>query len=104
MRWKETSMTDGKPLVVSMHEKNGGIHLQFIKEKEGLWAEGTGLICQAGKEFEIEFKSGEIRLGPAANWLLKLGLANGGKFSLTKIGSDQLRIKTSGWQGHFSSN
>ena len=103
LRWRETSMSDGKPLVLSIEEKKGKLHIQFVKEKEGLWAESTGQICQAGQALEIEFTGDEIRLGPAANWVLKLAMNNGGKFSLEKIGSEELRIKTSGWQGFFSS-
>jgi hypothetical protein len=103
LKWKETSMSDGKPLLVSIQEKNGKFNLRFVKEKEGLWAESTGLICQVGGELEIEFTGNEIRLGPAANWLLKLAIGNGGKFSLKKIGDEELRIKAGGWQGLFSS-
>jgi len=104
LAWKETSMSDGKPLLVSIQEKNDGIFLQFIKDKEGLWAESTGQVCQTDDGFEIEFTENGIRLGPAASWLLKLAIGKGGKFSLVKINSHQLRIKTSGWQGLFSSN
>jgi len=103
LKWRETSMSDGKSLVVSIQEKNGKFHLQFVKEQEGLWAETTGLICQVGNELEIEFSGDEIRLGPAANWLLKVAIGHGGKFSLKKLGSEELRIKTGGWQGLFSS-
>jgi len=103
LKWQETSMSDGKPLVVSIQEKNGKLHLQFVKAMEGLWAESTGFICPVGNELEIEFSGDEIRLGPAANWLIKLAIGNGGKFSLQRIGPQQLRIKTSGWQGLFSS-
>jgi hypothetical protein len=103
LKWQETSMSDGKPLAVSIQEKNGKLHLQFVKAMEGLWAESTGLICPVGNELEIEFTGDEIRLGPAANWLIKLAIGSGGKFSLQRIGPHQLRIKTSGWQGLFSS-
>ena len=103
LKWQETSMSDGKPLVVSIQEKNGKLHLQFVKALEGLWAESTGYICPVGNELEIEFTGDDIRLGPAANWLIKLAIGNGGKFSLQRIGPQQLRIKTSGWQGLFSS-
>jgi len=103
LRWRETSMSDGKPLVLSIEEKKGKLHIQFVKEKEGLWAESTGYICQVGQTLEIEFTGDEIRLGPAANWVLKLAMNNGGKFSLKKMGSAEMSIKTSGWQGLFSS-
>jgi hypothetical protein len=35
--------------------------------------------------------------------VLKLAMSNGGKFSLKKMGSEEMSIKTSGWQGLFSS-
>jgi len=103
LKWQETSMSDGKPLVVTIQEKNGKFHLQFVKAMEGLWAESTGYICPVGNELEIEFTGDDIRLGPAAHWLIKVAIGNGGKFSLQRIGPHQLRIKTSGWQGLFSS-
>jgi hypothetical protein len=104
LKWKETSMSDGKPLVVTILEKNDSIFLTFVKEKEGLWAESTGLICQVGNDLEIEFTGNQIRFGPAANWVLKLAIGNGGKFSLRRTGNEGLQIKTSGWEGLFSSN
>jgi hypothetical protein len=103
LKWKETSMSDGKPLTVTIQEKNGSIFLQFIKEKEGLWAESSGLICQVGNDFEIEFTGDEIRLGPAANWMVKLAIGSGGKFSLRRTVNEGLQIKTRGWEGLFSS-
>ena len=36
LMWAETTMTDGKPLVMSIFEKNGSLLLEFIKTKEGL--------------------------------------------------------------------
>lgn len=103
LKWRETSMSDGKPLVVSIQERNGGLLVQFVKEKEGLWAESTGVICQAGTELEIEFTGDQIRLGPAANWLIRMAIGRGGKFSLGRVEGDHLRIQTRGWQGLFSS-
>ena len=102
LTWEETTMGDGKPLVVSILERNGALFLEFIKAREGLWAQSAGVICRAGKDFEIRFDAGQIRLGPAANWVLRLALGNGGKFTLTRLASDQLRIATSGWSGTFS--
>jgi hypothetical protein len=103
LKWRETSMSDGKPLMVSIQERNGGFFIQFVKEKEGLWAESTGVICQAGSELEIEFNGDQLRLGPAANWLIRMAIGGGGKFSLSRVEGDQLRIQTRGWQGFFSS-
>lgn len=95
-------MDDGKPLRVSILERNGSLLLEFIKSKEGLWAESGGLICRAGPDLEIRFTAEQIRLGPAANWVLRSLLGNGGTFTLTQLGSEQLRIAASGWSGTFS--
>lgn len=102
LKWNETSMDDGKSLRVSILEKKGVLILEFIKTKEGLWAESAGVICQAGTDLEVRFTGEQIRFGPAASWMLRSLLGNGGKFTLTKFGSEQLRIATSGWSGIFS--
>lgn len=103
LRWEETSMDDGKPLVVSILEKNGVLLLEFTKTREGLWAESAGIICKtSGTDLETRFSGEQVRLGPAASWILRQALGNGGKFTLTKLGSEQLRIATNGWSGSFS--
>ncbi len=100
--WAETTMDDGKPLVMSIVESNGSLVLGFTKTGEGLWAESFGVICRSGAKLEARFSEEQIRLGPAAGWLLRRALKSGGKFTLTKLGSDQLRIATRGWSGKFS--
>ncbi|MDP2784949.1 MAG: hypothetical protein Q8O38_10220, partial [Sulfurimicrobium sp.] len=102
LKWEEATMDDGKPLVVSILEKNGSLFLEFIKTREGLWAESAGVICKTGTDLETRFTGEQIRLGPAAGWVLRYTLRNGGKFTLTKLGAGQLRIATSGWGGIFS--
>jgi hypothetical protein len=101
LQWEETSMDDGKPLVVSIFESKGALVLEFVKTKEGLWAEGSGAICGAGANFEISFDKNQLRMGPASGWLLRSLLGQGGKFTLTRLSADQLRIATSGWSGTF---
>ena len=101
LQWEETSMNDGKPLVVSIFESQGALVLEFIKTKEGLWAEGTGAVCGSGANLEISFDKNQLRMGPASGWLLRSLLGQGGQFTLTRLGSDQLRIATSGWSGTF---
>ena len=101
LQWVETTMDDGKPLVVSIVERRGTLVLEFIKTNEGLWAEGTGAVCGAGANFELSFAKGQIRMGPASGWLLRSLLGQGGKFTMTRMGADQLRIATSGWSGTF---
>jgi hypothetical protein len=101
LQWEETSMNDGKPLVVSIFEGNGALVLEFVKTAEGLWAEGTGAVCSNGADLEIRFERDQLRLGPASGWLLRSLLGQGGKFTLTRLGADQLRIATTGWSGTF---
>jgi hypothetical protein len=102
--WEETSMDDGKPLVVTIVEKEGSLWLEFIKTREGLWAQSTGLICRAGLDYETHFGPEKIRIGPAANWVMRFALANGGKFTLTRLGANKLRISGGGWSGAFFAN
>lgn len=102
LKWEETSMDDGKPLVVSIIENNETLFLEFIKTNEGLWAESTGVICKMGTNLEFRFTKNQIHMGPAASWVMRYALKSGGKFTLTKFGVDRLRIATSGWSGLFS--
>jgi hypothetical protein len=53
LKWTETTMGDGKPLVVSISERQGVLALEFTKTREGLWAESTGVICPSGVDLEI---------------------------------------------------
>jgi hypothetical protein len=102
LRWEETSMDDGKPLLVSIvQSQDGTVHLEFVKTRVGLWAESSGVICRAEKGFEIRFSAAQIRFGPAASWLLRLALGRGGKFTLNHNGPAQLQIATTGWAGTF---
>ncbi len=101
MVWEEATMNDGKPLRVSILEKDGALWLEFIKAREGLWAQSAGVICRSDGGFETRFAPEQIRLGPAANWVLRLALAQGGTFTLTRLGSDKLRIAGGGWSGIF---
>ena len=87
--------------MVSILERDGALFLQFLKTQEGLWAESTGAICTVGETLEARFDSAHVRLGPAANWILKLALGTGGKFTLARHDALQLKISTSGWQGLF---
>ena len=94
-------MNDGKPLVVSIVQGNGALVLEFVKTTEGLWAEGKGAVCSNGPDLEIRFERDQLRMGPASGWLLRSLLGQGGKFTLTRMGADQLRIATTGWSGIF---
>ena len=44
LQWEETTMDDGKPLVMSIVENNGSLFMEFTKTGEGLWAESRGVI------------------------------------------------------------
>ncbi|WP_422901964.1 hypothetical protein [Propionivibrio sp.] len=101
LRWSEISMDDGKPLKVSIVERNGALLLEFMKTGEGLWAEISGVICKSGVDLELRMPREQINLGPATNWMLSLALANGGVFTLRRRMSNQLQIETQGWSGRF---
>lgn len=102
LKWEETTMDDGKPLMVSIAQKNGALSVAFVKSTRGLWADISGVICQTDKDLEIRFTAGQIRFGPAASWVLRYALSDGGKFILTKIDAKQMRVATSGWSGVFA--
>jgi len=105
LKWDETSMTDDKPLVVTLSERDGALFLAFNKTHEGLWAEGRVDVCassSANTDLEARIAKGRIRVGPAAHWLLRQSLGQGATFALRKLGSGQLRIATPGWSGVFS--
>src|SRR3569833_795233 len=101
MKWEETTMDDGKPLVMSIVENHGSLFLEFTKTGEGLWAESRGVICKTGTDVEDRFSGEQIRLGPAASWLLRLALKNKGKNKQTKNKTDQKRNTTNQWSGIF---
>ena len=101
LKWEETTMYDGKPLVVSISEKDGALSVEFIKTSKGLWADISGAICQTDKDLEIRFTGEQIHFGPAASWVLRYALGNGGVFTLTRINDKQMRVATTGWSGIF---
>lgn len=101
LRWQETTMADGKPLVVTLSERDGGLHLQFVKLHEGLWAEGPASVCIDNGVVEAALPRHGMRLGPAANWLLRQSLAGGARFALALVPGGRLRIATPGWSGMF---
>lgn len=100
-RWVEVSMDDGKPMVVSIIERNGKLLLEFIKSGEGMWAEISGAVCKSGLGFEVRLSREQVVLGPAANWMLSLAIADGGVFTLRRHLANQLQIETRGWRGRF---
>lgn len=101
LKWEETTMDDGKPLVVSISENNGTLSVEFIKTTKGLWANISGVLCKTDQVMEIRFSAEQIHFGPGASWILRYALANGGKFTLTRAGGKQLQVQTTGWSGLF---
>lgn len=101
LHWEETTMDDDKPLMVTIAEKNGALSVAFVKSTKGLWADISGDICQTDKALEIRFTGQQIRFGPAASWVLRYVLTDGGKFTLTRIDATQLQVATTGWSGIF---
>jgi hypothetical protein len=99
LRWEETSMTDGKPLVVSIMERDGVLFLEFWKTREGLWAEGGAVICRSGAG--LEARIGRLRMGPAAHWILRHSMGHANTFVLSRQATGQLQIATPGWKGDF---
>ena len=100
-RWTEVSMDDGKPLVVSITERNGALSIEFVKTGEGLWAEILGTICKTGIDFQARMSKEQIHLGPAATWMLSLALADGGILTMRRRVPNQLQIEAQGWTGRF---
>jgi hypothetical protein len=103
LKWEETTMDDGKPLIVTISEKKGALSVAFDKATKGLWADISGVICKTDKALEIRFTAEQIRFGPAASWVLRYVLSSGGEFTLKRIGSSQLQVSTTGWSGAFAS-
>ena len=102
LHWLETSMNDGKPLIVSIQEHEGSLFLRFMKTREGLWAEGAAVICKSNGALHASIDAARMRLGPAAHWLLRQSLRHGGTFVLSRIANTQLRISVAGWHGEFA--
>jgi hypothetical protein len=102
LAWEERSMRDGRPLLVALDERAGHLFISFVKTGEGLWAEGTARMCRSGTGLEATFARGELRVGPAAGWLLRRGLENGAGITLKRVAPHELRITTLGWSGSFA--
>ena len=101
LTWNETTADDGKPLVVKITEEKNKLFLQFVKTKEGLWAEGTADICK-DEEIVASISKDQIKLGKAAHWVIRMSMKGGAKFKLQLLKKDVLKISTIGWIGEFS--
>ena len=85
LAWRETGMDDGKPLLLSIGERDGALFVAFVKSGEGLWAEGATVVCRNGNDFDVQVGSRS-------------------SFTLTRVGTDQLLVATLLWTGKFSSS
>ncbi len=99
--WEEISMSDGRPLVLSLDERDGSLALAFVKTGEGLWAQGRGVVCRQGAGYEARFGEGGLQVTPAANWLLRIALQGSGSVQLRYSLPPQLRVAAPGWNGTF---
>lgn len=99
--WRETTANDGKPLVVKISERDGRLHLEFDKTKEGLWAKGTADVCAGKKSVEAAISKKQIKLGDAAPWILRMSMKGGATFTLEQPEPGKLHIGTFGWSGDF---
>lgn len=101
LAWQETTMTDGRPLLVTLDERAGSLFISFVKTGAGLMAEGPARICRSGDTLEARFVREGLRLGAAASWMLQAALRTGAAVRMQRMGPFELRIGTAGWSGQF---
>jgi hypothetical protein len=102
LRWQETTMDDGKPLVMTLAEREGGLELSIGKHGQGIWAEGAASICTLEASLEARFTKGKSRIGAAAPWPLRYALRRDARLLLTRLGPARIQVSTFGWHGEFS--
>ncbi len=102
LKWRETGMDDGKPLVLTILERDGVLVVSFEKTDEGLWVEGASVVCRDGDAYDIRFVAGKVRTGRAANLMVQYTVLNGGQFTLRKTGTEKLEIGAGAWTGTFA--
>jgi len=103
LKWHETTMSDGKPLLLSIFERDGALVVSFEKTEEGLWAEGASVVCRSGNDYEIRFVNGSVRFGQAASLMLQYSMLNGGGVTFTRKAPERMLVAMSGWSGEFAS-
>lgn len=102
LKWEETSMADARPLMVTLGERAGGLFISFVKTGAGLMAEGPARVCRTAEGVEARFLRDGLRLGDAANWLLRGALGAGAAVRMQRSGLAELRISAAGWRGEFA--
>lgn len=103
LHWQEFQQENAKPFVVDIQEWNGGLLLAISKPDEGIMVESRGMICRIGSASDNRFVAEQVRPGPAASWFLRQAISPRENFTLTRIGTNQLRIVAGVWGGHFGS-
>jgi hypothetical protein len=104
LKWRETSMSDGKPLLLTIFEREGALIVSFEKTEEGLWAEGVSVVCRNGTDYEIRFVNDSVRFGHAASLMLQYSVLNGPPMKFTKTGAEKMQVGLTGWSGEFCSS
>ena len=99
--WRETTMTDGRPLTLTIQSNAGRWHITCDKAREGLWAQGPVRICRNSSRVVAAIAGADLSLGPAAGWAVRQLFASGATFELTMRDNGMLRISTAGWSGDF---
>lgn len=102
LRWVETTMNDGKPLVVSLLEQDGSLFMQFRKTGEGLWAQGAVRICLADRELQARIARSRLQVGAAAHWIFRMSARDGATFRLHRMPSGLLQVSAGAWSGTFA--
>ena len=100
--WIETGMDDGRPLRLTLSQREETLHFQFNKTPAGLWAEGLGEICAVAGALEVQFGPGALHPGPDASWLLRRRLEGGARLRLARLPSGELQVSTFGWHSRFA--
>lgn len=99
LQWRETGIDDGKPLLLTLAERDGALHLRFAKSGEGLWAEGMVSVCGSGAALSARFDAGRMRFGEAAPWIIRY--SHGTEFTLVRLGA-AMRVAGTGWGSNFA--
>lgn len=102
LRWIETAMKDGKPMVLTVEEQAGALHWRFVKTGDGLWAAGTAALCLEGTRLHARMRPGQMESGPAANWLARQAMLHGATLEIRRPQSEVLTVSATGWRGEFA--
>ncbi|HVE54332.1 MAG TPA: hypothetical protein VNB23_13200 [Ramlibacter sp.] len=102
LTWEETTMADARPLLVTLDERDGALHLSIHKTGEGRWAAGHARVCGDASGLEARYDAASLHVGPAAGWLLRQGLQAGAAVTLRRLPAGELRIGTVGWSSRFA--